>query len=76
MGRLLIILVSLCTSRQYTSSDTHNDQNGPTLQFDPGHGQCHRYHGLYHVGGAVTRAKWAVLPECYHFSENLLYIVA
>ena len=41
MDRRLIILVPSHFSCQTAFNDTHDDPNEPTLQFHPGHGQCH-----------------------------------
>ena len=75
MDRRPIILVPLCFSRQYASNGAHDDLNAPTLQSDPGHGQGH-FITMDFIMCGVIPPKWAVLPECYQFSENLLYNVA
>ena len=75
MDRRSIIFVPSCFPRQNASNDTHDDPNGPALQLDPGDGQCHHITmNLIICDG--TPLKRAVLPECYQFSEKLLYIVA
>ena len=75
MDRRSIILVPSCFSRQNASNDTHGDPNGPTLQLDRGVGQDSHINMNFIICG-VTPPKRAVLPECYQFSENLLYIIA
>ena len=69
------LFVSSCFSRKDASSDTHDDPNGPVLQFDPDYGQGHRIIMDFIMCG-VAPPNWAMLPECYQFSENLVYIVA
>ena len=75
MNRRSNILAPSLFSRQNASNDTHDDPNGPSLQFDPGHGQRHHI-AMDAITCGVTPPKWAVLPECWQFPETLLYIVA
>ena len=76
MGLRSVTLVPSFFSRQNASKDTHDDPNEPSLQFDPGgHDQGHHI-ALDVITCGVTPPKWAVLPECCQFSENLLCIVA
>ena len=51
MDRWAMILVRSFFSRQDASNDTHDDPNGPTLQFDPGHGQGHLLQWTYSCVG-------------------------
>ena len=74
MDRRSIILVPSCFSRQDAANDTHDDPNGPIYQFAPGHGQGHHI-AIDFITCGVTPPKWAVLPECCQFSENVLEIV-
>ena len=71
MNRWSIILVPWCFSRQGASNDTHDDQNGPTLQFDPDHGQGHHIAMNFITCGA-TPPKWPVLSECCKFSQSFV----
>ena len=71
MDRRSIILVGSCFSRQDAANGTHDDLNEPALQSDPGHSQGH-YIIVYFTVRGITPPRWVVLPECYHFSENLL----
>ena len=65
-----IILVSSFFSCQDAFDDTHDDPNGPTSQFDLGHGQSH-HSAIDIITLGVTPLKWAVLPESCQFSENV-----
>ena len=75
VDRWSTILLASSFSRQDASNDTHDDPNGPTLQFDPSDSQGHHM-SMDTITCGVTPPKWAVLPEGCQFSENLLYIVA
>ena len=63
MDLWLIIFVPSCFPRQATSNDTHDDPNGPSLQFDPGHGQGHHI-AVDVITCGVTPPKWTALPKC------------
>ena len=69
------ILVPSCFSLQNASNYTHDYPNGPTLQLGPGDGQGHHIAMNFIICGVIP-PRSAALPECYQFSENLLYIVA
>ena len=75
MDRMSILSLPSCFSGQDASNGTHDDLTEPTLRSDPGHGQGH-YITMNFIMCGVTPLKWAVLPECYQFSENVLYVVA